>query len=200
MGAFLNFVSNHSKWSTLFPRIRPRLTTLAMNFYNPISRELYLNLGMSSVSAKSLTAVLKQSNDPKDKSNRDGCTSTAAGIIVGGEREQRYAAPNVYKFVLKNRKGFVRIALKAGASLVPAISFGENDTFEVNSWRLIRFNGRVPITTVVGAPIHLEENLNPSDDDVNDVHELFCRQITELFDEQKSKYVKNFERVQLEFV
>lgn len=151
---------------------------------------------MSSVSAKSLTAILKQSNDPSD-----GFTSSAAGLIVGGEREQRQSAPNTYKFVLKNRKGFVRIALKTGASLVPAISFGENNTFEVdvNKWRF-RFNGRVPITTVVGSPIHVQENLSPTEDEVNEVHEHFCKQIRELFEEQKSKYVGNFEQVQLEFV
>lgn len=197
----MNFATNHSKWSTLFPGIRPRFTSLVMNYYFPASRELYLSLGMSTVSAKSLTAILKQTNDPNDKSNSDGFTSSAAGLIVGGEREQRYVAPNTYKFVLKNRKGFVRIALKTGASLVPAISFGENNTFELDmsKWRL-RFNGRVKITTVVGAPIHVQENLNPSEDEVNEVHELFCKQIRELFDEQKVKYVDTFDKVELELV
>lgn len=200
IGAFLNFTSNHSKWSKLFPGIRPRLTTLVMNYYNTIFRELYLSLGMSSVSAKSLTAMLKQSNDPIDKLNRDGFTSSAVGLIVGGEREQRLSAPNTYKFVLKNRKGFIRIALKAGVSLVPSISFGEYNTFEINKWRLIRFNGRVPIYTVIGAPIPVQENLNPTEEEVNKVHERFCEEIRKLFEEQKSKYVDNFELVQLELV
>ncbi len=154
---------------------------------------------MSSVSAKSLTAILKQSNDSNNKSNQDGFTSNAAGLIVGGEREQRQSAPDTYKFVLKNRKGFVRIALKTGASLVPAISFGENNTFDLNGW-LLCFNGRVPITTVVGKPIHVEENISPSVEDVDEVHERFCKQIRELFDEHKSKYVENFDRVELEFI
>lgn len=199
IGGFLNFASNYSKWSVLFPGIRPRFTTLAMNFYFPASRELYLSMGMSTVTAESLTAILKQSNDPNDKSNRDGFTSSAAGLIVGGVREQSYAAPDTYKFVLKTRKGFVRIALKTGASLVPAISFGENNTFEKIKWR-IRFNGRIPITTVVGAPIHVQENLSPSEEEVDEVHGVFCKQIRELFDEHKSKYIENFDQVELEFV
>lgn len=199
IGGFLNFTSNHSKWSKLFPGIRPRLTVIGFNFLCPASRELYLSLGMSSVSANSLIAILKQSNDSSDKSNRDGFTSSAAGLIVGGEREQRLSTPNAYNFVLKNRKGFVRIALKTGASLVPAISFGENNTFEVKKWRF-RFNGRVPITTVVGVPIHVQENSSPSEDEVNVVHGRFCEQIRELFEKQKSKYVENCDQVQLEFV
>ncbi|XP_037036414.1 diacylglycerol O-acyltransferase 2-like protein 6 [Bradysia coprophila] len=199
IGAFLNFASNHSKWSTLFPGIRPRLTSLVMNFNFPASRELYLSLGKSTVSAASLTALLTQSNDPRDPSNRDGCTASAVGLIVGGEREQRIAANDTYKFVLKNRKGFVRIALKTGASLVPAISFGENNTFDLNGWRF-RFNGRVPITTVVGAPIRVQKNPHPDDDEVNEVHELFCKAIRVLFEEHKGHYVENSDKVQLELV
>lgn len=170
-----------------------------MNFYFPAARELYLSLGKSTASAESLTALLNQSNDPEHTSNRDGFTSTAVGLIVGGEREQRLSANDAYKFVLKSRKGFVRIALRTGASLVPAISFGENNTFELDGWRF-RFNGRVPITTVVGAPILVRENSSPGENEINEIHELFCKQIRELFDEQKRHYVKNFENVQLEFV
>ncbi|XP_022275331.1 2-acylglycerol O-acyltransferase 3 isoform X2 [Canis lupus familiaris] len=44
--------------------------------------------------------------------------------------------------VLRNRKGFVRLALRHGASLVPVYSFGENDIFNfkafpTNSWQYL---------------------------------------------------------------
>lgn len=74
---------------------------------------------------------MEQSNDPKHESNQDGYTSNAAALIVGGAEEAFYAHPNTYKCVLKNRKGFVKIGLRTGCSLVPAISFGENNLFEV---------------------------------------------------------------------
>lgn len=86
---------------------------------------------MCSASANSLNAMLIQSNDPNDVSNRDGYTSNAAVLMVGGAREANNSVANTYKIILKHRRGFVRIALKTGASLVPAISFGENNVFDV---------------------------------------------------------------------
>lgn len=228
IGAAANFGTNHSKWSILFPRIRPRLTTLRINTLMPLSREVLLGCGICSPSAKSLINLLSQSNDPNDKSNRDGCTSNAVALIVGGFREVGYTYPNRYRCVLKTRKGFARIALQTGAALVPALSFGENNYFDVidvskskffqwftkdtknhlplcNGRGFLQYNfGIIPrrhaITTVIGAPIHFERLPNPTDDEVNAAHQLFCTQINELFEAHKSKYIENAESIQLEFV
>lgn len=152
--------------------------------------------------------------------------------VVGGAKEAFYAIPNTYKFVLKNRKGFAKIALKTGAALVPAISFGENNIFDLidhkpGSWGRffqdklkqittvapVQFNGRGilqynyglipkrhPLTLVLGAPIHLEKTPNPTMEDVDRVHKLFCDQLTELFETHKGKYVENSENVHLEII
>lgn len=151
---------------------------------------------------------------------------------MGGAQESFYAVPNTYKFVLNNRKGFVRIAIRTGTSLVPTISFGENNLFEVihykpGSWgRWVQDNfkkftriapvlfcgrgyltdnigyipRRHPVTVVIGAPIHLAKNPNPTADDIDCVHQLFCAKLIELFETHKSKYVDNPEKVQLEII
>lgn len=51
-------------------------------------------------------------------------------LAVGGASEALHAHPKTFDLVLGRRKGFVRIAVETGASLVPVISFGENDLFE----------------------------------------------------------------------
>ncbi|PVD19111.1 hypothetical protein C0Q70_21671 [Pomacea canaliculata] len=56
-------------------------------------------------------------------------TGNAVGIIIGGAVEALDAVPDRYVVNLKNRKGFVRLALKHGASLVPVFSFGENNIY-----------------------------------------------------------------------
>lgn len=228
----INCGTNHSKWATLFPNIRSKCTTLGFSFYMPIAREILLNCGFCSASANSLNTLLNQSNDPADTLNDDGYTSNAVVVVVGGAREAFNTQPNAYRCVLKNRKGFVRIALQNGTSIVPVISFGESNLYDLIDYKpgsLVRFiqdtikqytyvapihfNGRGllqynfgllpkrhPVTTVIGAPIHVQKISNPTDKDLNETHILFCKQLTELFETHKSKYVKHFEQVQLEII
>ncbi|XP_045339924.1 2-acylglycerol O-acyltransferase 2 isoform X2 [Leopardus geoffroyi] len=51
-------------------------------------------------------------------------------IIIGGAQEALNARPGAYTLLLRNRKGFVRLALMHGAALVPIFSFGENELFD----------------------------------------------------------------------
>lgn len=85
---------------------------------------------MSSASANSITTLLTQSNDKKDAANADGYTSNGVMLLVGGAEEALYAHRNMYKIVLKQRRGFVRIAMKTGTAIVPIISFGETGIFD----------------------------------------------------------------------
>lgn len=85
---------------------------------------------MSSVSKDNVTTLLSQSNEKDSPQNTDGHTANAVVIVVGGAQEALYMRPDEYKIVLKKRKGFVKLALKNGASLVPIFSFGELDLYD----------------------------------------------------------------------
>lgn len=50
--------------------------------------------------------------------------------MVGGAQEAMNARPGIYKLVLRKRKGFVRIAITTGASLVPIFSFNEVEVYD----------------------------------------------------------------------
>lgn len=54
----------------------------------------------------------------------------AITIVVGGARESLDAQPYSLRLVLKRRKGFVKMAIRTGADLVPILAFGENDLYD----------------------------------------------------------------------
>ncbi len=55
-------------------------------------------------------------------------------IFVGGEKEQLMTKPNEHKIYLKSRKGFVKLALKHGADLVPMYAYGENECYTISNF------------------------------------------------------------------
>ena len=54
----------------------------------------------------------------------------AITIVIGGARESLDAQPGALRLVLKRRKGFVKLAIRTGADLVPVLAFGENELYE----------------------------------------------------------------------
>ncbi|KAI9019448.1 diacylglycerol acyltransferase-domain-containing protein [Phycomyces nitens] len=118
MGALCNFGTEATGFSKTFPGIVPSLLTLSSNFRIPIYRDIIMSLGLASVSRKSCEYIL--SSGP----------GRSIVIVIGGATESLAARPGINDLVLKRRLGFVRIAIKQQARLVPVFSFGENDLFD----------------------------------------------------------------------
>ncbi|KDE09727.1 hypothetical protein MVLG_00129 [Microbotryum lychnidis-dioicae p1A1 Lamole] len=118
MGAIANFGTDATGFSELFPGLNPHLLTLASNFKLPIYRDFLLALGICSVSMKSCQNILKQG------------PGSALTIVVGGAAESLSAHPGTANLTLRRRMGFIKLAMRQGADLVPVFSFGENDIFE----------------------------------------------------------------------
>ncbi|EDW32253.1 GL10526 [Drosophila persimilis] len=129
-GIGINMGVEISKWLELFPQIRPKVGTLDQHFLVPFMREVLRAWGLVSVSKEALIHMLTKSNDPKHADNRDGFTSNAVAILVGGAQEAMDSHPGQYILTLKSRKGFVKMAIRTGSSIVPSFSFGEVDIFD----------------------------------------------------------------------
>ncbi|KAH8370316.1 hypothetical protein KR093_003054 [Drosophila rubida] len=129
-GICINMGLEISQWLKLFPQVRPKVGTLDQHFVIPVLRDILRWWGLVSVSKGSLNYYLTKSNDPKDPNNRDGFTSNAVAILVGGAQEALDSHPGQYIITLKNRKGFVKMAIRTGSAIVPSISFGEVDIFD----------------------------------------------------------------------
>lgn len=118
----------------LFPGLRISVQTLSLNFKFPITRENLIGLGFGNASKKCLMRALT-------------CAPGSSAVLVtGGAKESMFSHPFTSKVVLKDRAGFVKIALRTGAALVPMWGFGENNLYEnlaVNSPNLRRWQRRI---------------------------------------------------------
>nr|XP_004661044.1 acyl-CoA wax alcohol acyltransferase 2 [Jaculus jaculus] len=116
---FGHFGTESSGFSKVFPGITPYLLTLGAFFWVPFLREYVMSTGTCSVSQSSIDFLL----------TRKG-TGKMLIVVVGGLAECRYGIPDSFTLVLKNRNGFVRMALRHGVSLIPAYSFGEENLYK----------------------------------------------------------------------
>tara|TARA_B110000977_G_C11090354_1_gene496597 strand:- start:213 stop:1340 length:1128 start_codon:yes stop_codon:yes gene_type:complete len=118
VGALITFATNATGFDQAFPGLDLRLLTLAINFYFPFTREVLMALGINSVKKESVV------------NNLTRAPGASIAIVVGGAAEALDARPGWAVLTLARRKGFVKMALKTGASLVPVFAFGENDIFD----------------------------------------------------------------------
>ncbi|KAF7879011.1 hypothetical protein EAF04_000211 [Stromatinia cepivora] len=123
-GAFAAFATEALGFSQLFPGIKNTLLTLDTNFRIPLYREYALAMGLASVSKESCENLLSKGGPNKEGMGR------AITIVVGGAAESLDAQPYSLRLVLKRRKGFVKMAIRTGADLVPVLAFGENDLYD----------------------------------------------------------------------
>uniref|UniRef100_A0A3Q3SBK1 Acyltransferase n=1 Tax=Mastacembelus armatus TaxID=205130 RepID=A0A3Q3SBK1_9TELE len=201
VGAFTCFSTDSCGFAEVFPGVRPSLAILAGLFRIPFFREYIMSAGLLPVSKPSIVNSLSKSG----KGN-------AVVIVIGGAAESLEASPGVHTIVVKQRKGFVRVALELGADLVPVYSFGENALFKqvifsesslgrklqdlfknIMGFAPCLFVGehfmflpyRTPVTTVVGSPISVPKCASPTEEEVDHYHKLYMEALSKLFHEHK---------------
>ncbi|KAK9845447.1 hypothetical protein WJX81_006629 [Elliptochloris bilobata] len=117
LSAFITFATEALEFSRVFPGITPHMLTLVQNFYVPFMREFLLLHGVCNCARRTCLTLLSKGS------------GNAIVLCVGGAREALLAEPGTFEIVLGKRLGFVRVAVQTGASLVPVLSFGENNLF-----------------------------------------------------------------------
>jgi len=170
-------------------------------FKVPFVRHLWTWLGLDPISRGGMIRML-----------RDGKTCV---IIPGGVAECMAMEKDAETLYLKKRFGFVKVAIQTGADLVPAYTFGQTRTY--GYWRLgpplvpksvanwigkmfafapIVFWGKwftpipyaVPLVTVVGKPIPVTQNPNPSREEVASKLDEFIEAMTSLYERNKKAH------------
>ncbi|KAE8604390.1 hypothetical protein XENTR_v10014696 [Xenopus tropicalis] len=118
-GAFGNFCTNYTGFKELFPGLTPYLHILPFWFRCPFFREYAMSVGLVSATKKSVNHVLSKENG-----------GNISIIVIGGAEESLDAHPGSLILHILKRKGFIKVAFKQGAHLVPVFSFGENELFQ----------------------------------------------------------------------
>jgi len=130
---------------------------------------------------------------------------SSVSILAGGVAEIFLSSKNEEKIFLKERKGFIRIALQRGLSLVPVYHFGNTQLYDYyglsalsrrSRLSLLLFYGRFfspipyqhPLMMVIGKPIEVKQVAEPTNEQINELHEKFCAELKELFDRNKEQF------------
>lgn len=118
----------------------------------------------------------------------------------------------VMKLILKDRKGFVKLALQHGATIVPCIAFNENLVYHVIETGMLKaiqvflqkrmkfaiplFAGhamlvptmprRQPLCMYVGGGLDCPKVANPTQEDIDNKHTEYCRKLEQLFHDYKA--------------
>lgn len=116
-GAMVNFGSNANGIHTLLPGITIHCQTLRMNFWIPFWRHIFTFGGCGDASAGCIMKTLSAGG------------GESVLLVVGGAEESLLSKPGTNDLTLGKRKGFVKLALRAGAPLVPIYGFGENNVY-----------------------------------------------------------------------
>jgi len=196
----------------------------------PISSSASLSEMESEVESSNLNADSDYNNTTSSSTQNAGLKSDertqkrkgkALMIVVGGAEEVRLMDPGTMDLVLNKRKGFVKLALETGSSLVPVITFGENDIYtqvaNVHGSRMRKFQdmlirrfgftlplayGRLlwllpfkrPLVSVVGKPIDIPKVEKPGRELVNQYHSEYIQTLNALYDRWKNVYAKDRKR------
>lgn len=166
-------------------------------FYFPVMRELVNWMDFTSAAKPAFKEVMR--------------TGQNVCLMPGGFEEATLYERGKHRVYIKQRFGFIKLALQHGYKVHPVYTFGEEYAYytfpyllklrlKLNEFKMpgVLFFGRpecfylprtdVDLITVVGKPIALPRIEHPTKEDVRKYHGLYVTALQHLFDQHKGVY------------
>lgn len=135
-------------------------------------------------------------------------------VTLGGVKEIALSQDNKMILNIAKKRGIFKMALETGTPLVPILVYGENEIYKVSpSWLLKILNNfvlkynlflpiptfkscykwlrlfneplKAPVKTYAGSPIEVQKIINPTDEDILKLREIYFIQLRKLYKETK---------------
>ena len=164
----------------------------------PILKHVMGIYGLTSASGGNVRKILRTKNKGIDGS---------LVLYTGGIAELFKSSRKEERLYLKNRKGFIKIALREGADIIPIYLFGNTSCLTVLKNKFLASLSRklqmsltyfwgkwmlpiprdVKLIYVRGKPLGLPHIPEPTDEDLEKWHGKYCEEVKRLFDSYKEK-------------
>ncbi|CAI4226350.1 unnamed protein product [Auanema sp. JU1783] len=206
VGAFVSMLTNATGFSEKFPGLQSTILTLNGQFYFPFRRDIGIALGGVESSKESLRYLLENPGKGRAVAIVIGGATEALDTRPGSHVVNllcrrgfcrfalMYGADLVplYNFgetdiydTLDNSKGTrlreIQQKIKTICGFCPPLFSGRG----IFNYSFGILPHRRPITSVLGAPIRVEKNLNPTDAEVDALHSKYCSALIKLFEDHK---------------
>jgi len=171
------------------------IVTLSMMFKIPFIRDLLRMHGFINSNYSTIKNYLN--------------SDTSVSLVVGGVEEMFYTEKKKLNLILKNRKGYLKLALETKKPLIPIITYGENELYETvpeltnTSWNrawkeivgfmfpfitwksILRWSNLIyepfePIHSHIGEPVYPED-----DDTIETLREKYITALKDLFEKTR---------------
>ncbi|KAL7575323.1 hypothetical protein ACA910_001842 [Epithemia clementina (nom. ined.)] len=177
--------------------------------YTPILKHVLGIFGLQSASKTSLVQTLKNK----------GVRGTVV-LYVGGMAELFLSSQQEERLFVKHRKGFIKLSLQTGVDIVPLYLFGNTSVLSVvthgflatlsrklqvsltyfwGKWYLPIPRNECKLLYVSGQPVGIPHIPDPTPQDIDKYHALYCQQVQRLYDTYKER-VPEYKHKKLQIV
>ncbi|XP_067841461.1 2-acylglycerol O-acyltransferase 2 [Heptranchias perlo] len=208
-GAFANFCTEVTGFSYLYPGLKPHMLMLPLWFRIPFFRDYIMSAGLVPSDKESAKYLLRRAEGgnavviaiggaPEALDARPGASTLLLLNRKGFVKlALQYGSPLVPVFSfgenelfdqVSNPKGSVLRRIQERLQAIMGISLPLFHARGILQYSFGLVPYRKPIHTVVGKPIEVEKKENPTQAEINELHQKYIEELSKLFEEHKTKY------------